>query len=226
MLLSIKTLRAIPIGLLVASASSMAFTGCGSDAPPMAHAVQGRDSLPVMYTRGVTKLISDSGVMRYKIVAEEWSVFDKTTPPRWEFNQGLFLERFDDKFKANMHVTADSAVLYDQKLWKLRGHIVLKDDAARVVLHTNELYWNMNTGELSSNVYTRLTKPDEEIEGNWFRATVVNRKLTSYHVRQTKGFMPMGNYGSSTTTTTVATDTLVADSTVRRDAPVSRPKQR
>lgn len=225
MLRPLKTLRIIPIGLLAASAASLGFTGCGSDAPPMAHAVRGRDSLPVMYTRGVTKLISDSGVMRYKIVAEEWAVYDKTTPPRWEFNQGLFLERFDDKFKANMHVTADSAVLYDQKLWKLRGHIVLKDDAAHVVLHTNELYWNMNSGELSSNVYTRLTKPDEEIEGNWFRATVVNRQLTSYHVRQTKGFMPMGNYGSSTTTTTETTDTIVRDSTARREAPASRPKQ-
>lgn len=41
--------------------------------------VVNRDSLPVMTTRGVSKLITDSGVVRYKIIAEEWRVYDRTT---------------------------------------------------------------------------------------------------------------------------------------------------
>ena len=224
--MQVKTIRLFPVAVLFLSASALLFTGCGNDAPPMGSAVRNRDSLPVMLTRGVTKLISDSGVMRYKIVAEEWGVFDKTNPPRWEFNKGIFLERFDDKFKANMHVIADSAWLYNQNLWKLKGHIVLKDNAAHVVLRTNELYWNMRTGELSSNVYTRLIKPDEEIEGNWFRATVVNRQLTSYHVKQTKGFMPMSEYSEGGGSAAVETsDTLVQDASPTREAPASRPRQ-
>ena len=189
----------------------------------MGNSVQNRDSLPVMVTTGVSKLISDSGIIRYKIVAEEWKVFDRTNPPRWEFNKGLFLERFDDKFKTNMHVTADSAVLYDQNLWKLRGHIVLRDDAMHTILHTNELYWNMRSGELSSDVYTKLIKPDEEIEGNWFRATVVNKQLTRYFVKQTKGFMPMSaNAGASPAAQT--SDTAQIDSSALREAPVSHRK--
>lgn len=66
-----------------------------------------RDSLPVMTTRGVSKLITDSGVVRYKIIAEEWRVYDRTTPPRWEFPKGLFLERYDDKFKVDMRFCAE-----------------------------------------------------------------------------------------------------------------------
>ena len=163
----------LPLSLTALLLAAGLTAGCGNDAPPTGSPLTGRDSLPVMLTRGVTKLISDSGIIRYKVVAEEWGVYDKTTPPRWEFNKGIFLERFDDKFHANMHITADSAKLFDQNLWKLRGHIVLKDDAAQVVLRTNELYWNMRTGELSSNVFTRLVKPTEEIEGNWFRATAI-----------------------------------------------------
>lgn len=221
-------LRTIPFTLLGAFLAAALTAGCGNEAPPMGDVVRQRDSLPVMLTRGVSKLISDSGVMRYKVVAEEWTVFDKTTPPRWEFNKGIFLERFDDRFHANMHITADSAKLYDQNLWKLRGHILLKDDAAQVVLRTNELSWNMRTGELASDVYTRLTKPDEEIEGNWFRATVVNRQLTSYHVRQTKGFMPMNDQAGTASPQPAATpaDTAAADTVVLRDAPSAHPKNR
>lgn len=206
--------------------------GCGNDAPPMGSAVVGRDSLPVMVTHGVSKLISDSGIIRYKIIAEEWRIFDKTTPPRWEFPKGIFIERYDDKFKVNLHITADSAWLYDQKLWKLRGHIELNDQAAETYLTTEELFWNMRTGELSSNVYTRLIEPQQAIEGNWFRATIVNKRLTKYHVRQSKGFMPMGSMADGETAPapaspsgdagTANTDTAHRDTVPLRAAPVSQ----
>ncbi len=174
--------------------------GCSSEAPPMGNSVRGRDSLPVMVTRGVSKLISDSGVMRYKIITEEWRVFDRTTPPRWEFPKGLFLERYDDKFKVNMRFTADSAWLYNQQTWKLRGHVLLEDQEAQSLLRTEELYWNMQTGEMSSNVHTFLRQPNQSIEGDWFRATVRNGRPTRYHVRQSKGFMPMGGLDNSAPT--------------------------
>ena len=155
--------------------------------------VVNRDSLPVMTTRGVSKLITDSGVVRYKIIAEEWRVYDRTTPPRWEFPKGLFLERYDDKFKVDMRFCADSAWLYNQNFWKLRGHVMLDDKSAQSRLRTEELYWNMQTGELSSDVHTFLKQPQQEIEGNWFRATIRNGHPTQYHVKQSRGFMPMND---------------------------------
>ncbi|MGM9694617.1 MAG: LPS export ABC transporter periplasmic protein LptC [Alloprevotella sp.] len=208
-------MRTLFLPLVILIASSL-LAGCGSEAPPMGKAVQNRDSLPVMTTFGVTKLISDSGIMRYKIVAEEWRVYDKTKPPRWEFPQGLFLVRFDDMFKINMEVCADTATLYDQNLWKLRGHIVLNDLEAKTTVHTNELYWNMRTGELRSDVYTRLEQPDQKIEGNWFRATLQNKRLTRYHVKQTSGFMPANNYGE-TAAPAAPTDTAKKDTVPPRE---------
>ena len=59
-----------------------ALWSCTSDAPPTAAAVRQRDSLPVMTTWGVSKLISDSGVVRYKLIAERWDIYDLTNPPR------------------------------------------------------------------------------------------------------------------------------------------------
>ena len=199
-----------------------AVTGCGTEAPPMGNAVHNRDSLPVMVNYGVSKLISDSGVIRYKFITEEWRVYDKTTPPRWEFPQGIFLERFDDNFKPNMHVIADSAILYDQKLLRLRGHIYLKDDAAHTIVRTNELYWNLRTGDLSSNVHTRLQQPEQEIEGDWFRARLVGRRLTQYHIKQSKGFMPMNSSEEETARPATDTDTMAHDTLPPRDAPQPR----
>ena len=54
----------------------------------MADAITERDSLPVMDTRGVTTLISDSGVTRYRVNTEEWLIFDKKKPSYWAFEKG------------------------------------------------------------------------------------------------------------------------------------------
>lgn len=180
-----------------------------------------------MVTHGASKLISDSGIIRYKFITEEWRIYDKTTPPRWEFPKGIFIERYDDKFKVNMHITADSAWLYDQKLWKLHGHVELQDQAAGTHLTTHELFWNMNTGELWSDVYTRLIEPEQAIEGNWFRATIMNKRLTRYHVRQSKGFLPMGAIDETPATPAPAPgDTVAAADTLpQREGPTSRRKK-
>lgn len=199
--------------------------GCGGEAPPMGSSIDNRDSAAVMVSYGVSKLISDSGVFRYKVVAEEWRVYDKTVPPRWEFPKGIFLERFDDKFKVNLHITADTAWLFDQNLWKLHSHVVLHDESAQTRVYTDELYWNMNTGELSSNVYSHLIKPDQEIEGDWFRARLVDGQLTQYHIRQSKGFMPKHDYGEpEPLLEDEADDSLEVDTLVLRGGPMSRPR--
>lgn len=200
---------------------------CSNEAPPMGARVVNRDSLPVMTTRGVSKLITDSGVVRYKIIAEEWRIYDRTTPTRWEFPKGLFLERYDDKFKVDMRFCADSAWLYNQNFWKLRGHVMLDDKTAQSRLRTQELYWNMQTGELSSNVYTFLKQPQQEIEGNWFRATIRNGHPTQYHVKQSRGFMPMTDASMTSGTTNQPNTSQQNDTTPtpQRSAPVSHPKK-
>lgn len=166
-----------------------------------------------------------------QIIAEEWRIYDKTTPPRWEFPKGLFLERYDNKFKVNLRFAADSAWLYNQNVWKLRGNVVLDDKTSQSRLRTQELYWNMQTGEMASNVHTILKQPQQEIEGTWFRATMQNGHPTQYHIRQSRGFMPMGDVAGPQQPQPNASDNggqAQADSTQqpKRDAPVSHPKTR
>lgn len=174
--------RILPLSIALAIAS------CGSDPPPMGDAITERDSMAVMVTRGVSKLISDSGYVRYKIVAEEWLVYDKTRPPRQEFPKGIFLERYDDYFRVNLYITADTAYWYNQNLWELRGRVFIKNMENGTTFNTEELFWDMNRHLLYSNKYMHIVTPDRELEGNWFMS---NEQMTDYHIKQTSGFMPM-----------------------------------
>ena len=92
---------------LVAAACGV--MACSNDAPPQDAAIVNREKLPIMVSHGVSKLISDSGINRYKVITEEWAIYDKTTPPRQDFLKGILLLRFDNKMKVDMQITADTA---------------------------------------------------------------------------------------------------------------------
>src|SRR5574344_1473213 len=63
-----------------------------------AHACDDRDSDSVRTSYGVNTLISDSGVIKYRIVTERWEVNTVKHPSRWTFLKGIFFEQFDEKF--------------------------------------------------------------------------------------------------------------------------------
>ena len=74
------------------------FPSCSGKGKTLADAVSENDTLPSMNSLGVTTLISDSGITRYKIVTEEWIINDKKNPPYWAFEKGVYLEKFDTLF--------------------------------------------------------------------------------------------------------------------------------
>ena len=74
------------------------FPSCSGKGKNLADAISENDTLPSMNSLGVTTLISDSGITRYKIVTEEWIINDKKNPPYWAFEKGVYLEKFDTLF--------------------------------------------------------------------------------------------------------------------------------
>lgn len=81
----------------------------------MGAAITERDSLPVMDTKGVTTLISDSGITRYRVNTAEWLIYDRKKPPYWAFEKGIYLEKFDSLFHTEASIKADTAYYYNKK---------------------------------------------------------------------------------------------------------------
>lgn len=159
-----------------------------------APAVNPRDSVSMMVSYGVNTLVSDSGVMKYRIVAECWEVNQVRHPSRWIFEKGLFLEQFDEKFHVEAYVQCDTAYYFDQqKLWELRGRVRIRTvDGLR--FSSEELFWDQAKHELYSNVYSRLVTPDREMEGTYFRS---DERMMHYTITNSKGSFVKGEMGNS-----------------------------
>ena len=167
--------------LVVASVSLVSCTEVEEHTAP---AVNERDSVSVMTSYGVNTLISDSGVIKYKIVTERWDVNIVRQPSRWTFEKGVFFEQFDEKFHTEGYIQADTAWYYDQKkLWHLRGRVRIRN-VNGLVYESQELFWDGLKHELYSNVFSKVTTPERTLQGTYFLS---DERMTHYTVSNSKG---------------------------------------
>lgn len=149
-----------------------------------APAVNPEDSVAMMTSYGVNTLISDSGVIKYRIVTERWVVNTVRQPSRWEFMKGIFFEQFDEKFRVQAYIQADTAWYFDQqRLWKLRGRVGVRTIDG-MIYNSEELYWDGIAHEFYSNTYSRLVTPERTLEGTYFKS---DENMNHYTVSNSKG---------------------------------------
>ncbi len=149
------------------------------------------DSLPFMRTYGVSTMISDSGVVRYKIIGEEWLYYqnEENHTFKWVFEKGLFFEKFDNNFNVEAFINCDTAYYYsDERLWELRSRVVMHNTKGET-FKTSILFWNQNTHVIYSPAYMVIDGIEQDLEGYDFRS---NEQMTEYLIHQSSGAFPMG----------------------------------
>ena len=184
------------------------FPACSGNDKNLADAITERDSLPSMKSLGVTTLISDSGITRYKIVTEEWTVFDKKNPPYWAFEKGVYLEKFDSLFRIDASIKADTAYYYEKKkLWELRRNVNIRNLNGDK-FDTDLLFWDEKKEQIYSEKFIRIEQEDKIIEGYGFES---NQELTEYQIKNTSGIFTVEE--NATTMSPTPQDSITKDST-------------
>ncbi len=160
------------------------FVACSEQQEHTAPAIHDRDSVSMMTSYGVNTLISDSGVIKYKIVTERWDVNVIRQPSRWTFEKGIFLEQFDEKFHVEGYINADTAWYYDQqKLWELRGRVHIRN-VNGLVFDSEELFWDGLKHEFYSHKFSKVVTPERTLQGTYFRS---DEHMAHYEVSNSVG---------------------------------------
>lgn len=170
-------------------------SACQEAVEHTAPAIRDRDSASVMTSWGVNTLISDSGVIKYRIVTERWNVNAVKHPSRWTFDKGLFLEQFDEKFHIQAYIQCDTAYYYDQlHLWELRSRVRVRTKEG-LRFTSEQLFWDESRHELYSYVFSRLVTPERTLQGSFFRS---DERMTHYLVTNSRGSFQSTDFGGST----------------------------
>lgn len=183
------------------------FTSCSHQGKVFGEAVTERDSLPVLATYDVNTLISDSGLIRYRIEADEWLVYDRKNPSYWAFEKGVYLEKFDQDFVVDADIKADTAYYYDKdRLWELRGDVAIKNLKGER-FNTELLFWDEKTQKVYSDKFIRIEQEDKIVTGEGFES---NQQMTDYTIFKPGGVFYINEemQADSTSVDSLTTDTL------------------
>ena len=178
------------------------FPACSGGEKNLAEAITERDSLPSMKTLGVTTLISDSGITRYKIITEEWEIYDKKNPPYWAFEKGVYLEKFDSLFHIDASIKADTAYYYE-KIWELRSNVHIRSQRGDK-FDTDLLFWDEKQERVYSDKFIRIEQEDKIITGYGFES---NQQMTEYQIYNNTGIFTVEDTAPADSTKAVANST-------------------
>ena len=187
------------------------FPACSGDNKNLAEAITERDSLPTMKTLGVTTLISDSGITRYKIITEEWEIYDKKNPPYWAFEKGVYLEKFDSLFHIDASIKADTAYYYEKKkLWELRSNVHIRNLQGDK-FDTQLLFWDEAKEQIYSDKPIRIEQADKSIINGQY-GFKSNQQLTEYEIYNSGGEFIVKDTPPAASTKVAASDSIKTDS--------------
>ncbi len=185
-----KTVRTILIRTTacLAVVLSCICMSCRGSGKQYAAAITNRDSSSFVTTYGADMLISENGVVRYHVIAEEWMMFDKMDPPFWSLNKGVYLEIYDSLMQVESTLRADTAVYFNKRgLWQLRSN-VHAENVDNEQFDTPELFINNSAHRIFSDSVIRISQTDRILTGIGFES---NTNMTEYFIRHTQGVFPV-----------------------------------
>lgn len=155
------------------------FSACAGNKKPKGQAITQRDSLPGIATTDVETLISDSGRIAYKIVTPEWDIFDRKNPPRWAFEKGVYLEKYNDLMQVTATIKSDTAYYFeDTKTWELKGNVRIQNEKGEIFT-TSQLFWDQRQERVYSSRFIRIENGDNVATGVGFTA---NQNFTEWEI--------------------------------------------
>lgn len=171
---------------------------CGKEKTDVVEVAFDPENTYTMKTTDITELISESGIIRYKIIAEEWYSYDKAEEPYWLLPKGGYLERFDSLLNKDASIKADTVFYYTKKgLWKLVGNVEYLSLQGEK-FNTEQLFMDEKADKAYSDKYIRVEQEDKIITGIGFES---NMSMTKYNVFNSQGSFPVKDTQPDTTTT-------------------------
>ena len=174
--------------VILAVVSSFFCLSCGNKDKQLGPAVTSRDSTSVITTRGVDMYISENGVIRYHVIAEEWKIFDKMKPPFYSMEQGVMLEILDTLMQVESKLVADTAYyMIDDEIWHLKKN-VHAENIRNEEFDTPELFVNNRNERMYSDSVIHIKQEKQILVGRGFNS---NQSMTEYTIRKTEGIFPI-----------------------------------
>ena len=104
--------------------------------------------------------------------------------PYLEMTKGIEVYFYDSLMRVSSQLTANYAVSYENdKITEARNNVIVINEKHEQ-LNTEYLIWDQNKAIIYSNVFVKITTPDEILMGEGFES---DEKFETWHIKKPKG---------------------------------------
>lgn len=163
---------------------------CSGNKQELTSSISNRATTPCLRALDISTFISDSGITRYHITAQEWEIYDRAEEPYWIFPHGLHFDRLDPSLNVDAQIDCGKAVYWNRKnLWRLTDSVCCVNMQGER-FETNLLYWDQQNEHIYSDSLITIYKQHLKLVGMGFES---NQTLTNYRILQPHGVIPIDN---------------------------------
>lgn len=212
---SITTILAIVVMLVFLS------TSCGKDKEEAVDVAFDPEMTYTMKATDISALISDSGMIRFRAIADLLYMYTKAAEPYWFFPQSVYVEKYDSLLQVEASITADTAYHYTNKgLWELIGNVEVISQKGEH-FETEHLFWDQKEKRVYSEKYIRIENAERIITGIGFES---NETMTKYDVFNSQGVFPVKETPQDSTAVIQPADSLavIPDNQARKMVEVEK----
>ncbi len=148
------------------------------------HSLTMTDSMPEEIAFDIEMIYSDSG--RVKAFLESpFMTRQGTDEPVIEFPDGFRVIFYDSASVPKSEITARYGIMYDnEKKMEAKNNVVVRNIEKDEMLETEHLIWERKTGIIYSDVFIKITKPNQVLFGEGLRS---DESFDSYEIHKPTG---------------------------------------
>ncbi|MCD4696245.1 MAG: LPS export ABC transporter periplasmic protein LptC [Bacteroidales bacterium] len=143
------------------------------------------DSLPSEYAKNIEVYYSDSGKIEAYLEGPLMINVNDDKDPYLEFPEGFKVIFFDSAMQEKSVITARYGISYEEKqIMEAKNNVVVRSLDKDEKLETEHLVWDRRKGLIYSEVFVKITKPDEVLFGDGLTS---DQNFSFYEIKNPTG---------------------------------------
>ena len=158
---------------------------CAPNNPEDIKALTSREELPVLSFVEFEGIATDSGILKYRLIAQEIFQFDDTEGGTFiDFPKGLHYFVYNKDEEIETQIKCNYAIYYQTiELWELKNDVEIINAEGSVV-NSEHIFWDTREKRIYSDEFVKITTKDDIITGYGFET---DEDIKTYTIRRASG---------------------------------------
>jgi len=157
---------------------------CKPNSSEEIQAIADKQDLPSLTVTNLESMVTDSGIVKYKLITPKLIQYDKKEEPYIDFPQGLHFLSYSPQKEVTAQIKCNNANYQTKKeIWELNNNVEAINEKGDI-LNTEQLFWDSKKHLIYSDKFVKITTKTQVLTGYGLEA---DENLAWYEIKKPSG---------------------------------------